>query len=89
MKDDEYSDPSNGTGTKGKIVTTGTASYLDGLTLPDDFKENNPATLAHILPSTTTIHSMEGGSPTVSHNLTAEWDCCPAKTEATRFTSQT
>jgi hypothetical protein len=89
LNDDEYADASSGKGSKGTIATTGVAAYYDGLTLPSDFKENNKDTLARILPSTTTIHNFPDGSSPVQHDLTAEWDCCPDKTEKTKFTKQT
>jgi hypothetical protein len=87
VNDDTYAGPSKGTATKGSIQATATAAYYDGLTLPADFIINNPNTFAGMLPSTTTIHILNGGTPTIPHNLTAEWDCCPSKTEKTKFTS--
>lgn len=84
--DDTYSDPSYGTDTCGSITVKATTAYFDGITLPADFKVNNPDTQAGILPSTKTIHSFTGGTPAISHDLKAEWKCCPdaEKTKVTR-----
>ncbi len=86
--DDTYSDPSYGSGTKGNIVNVGSAAYYDGITLPADFIVNNPATQAHILPSTTNVRNIPGGSAAISHNLTPAWDCCPNTTKTTTFSNQ-
>jgi hypothetical protein len=89
LMDDQYLDSDQGKATKGEIATSGSATFLDGITLPSDFIENNPNTIAHILPSTTQMHPLTGGSPTISHDLTVEWDCCPNKLDKTKEKSRT
>lgn len=75
IEDDGYSDKDMGS-TKGRIVVTGDAQFFEGLNpLPTVFKKNNPATQAGILASSTTDPKLTGGTASVAHNLTVEWDC--------------
>lgn len=85
LNDDTYTDPSSGKKTKGYIKVVATAAYYDGITLPSDFKVNNPKTQSGILPSTDTIHKLAGGTAEIPHDLTASWDCCPDKTDKTKI----
>jgi hypothetical protein len=86
VNDDTYTDPSSGKKTKGSIKVVASAAYYDGITLPADFKENNPKTQSGILPSTDKIVSLAGGTASIAHNLTATWDCCPNKADKTKVT---
>jgi hypothetical protein len=77
---DKYWLGSCGTGTKGNFSYTGSIKYYDGLTLPPAFIPNNPATIAHDLPSTTTDPQLPGGTPALAHSISGTWNCCPAGT---------
>ena len=77
-EDDTYKDKDMGA-TKGRIVVTGDARFHEGLnTLPAVMKKNNPQTQAGILASSITDPGLTGGTPSVAHNLTVEWDCTSA-----------
>jgi len=75
--DDNFDDPGCGSGTGGTDVITGTARFYENLTLPADFKPNNPATFAGSLSSTTTDPKLSGGTAPFSHTLSVKWNCCP------------
>jgi hypothetical protein len=77
---DKYWLGSCGSGTKGSFSYTGSVKYYEGLTLPAAFIPNNPATIAHDLPSTTSDPRLPGGTPALAHSIAGTWDCCPAGT---------
>lgn len=76
---DTYSDDSMGNSTKGSIVVTGTPEFYPNATLPEHMKADNPDTQAHSLRSSLTDPNLPGGTGSISHNLTATWDCCGDK----------
>ncbi|MEM7102855.1 MAG: hypothetical protein AAF502_06995 [Bacteroidota bacterium] len=76
-RDDWFSHPDRGNNTKGEVNMFGVAKFYEGLTsLPSHFKTNNPDTLAHSLPSTTTDPKLKGGTYAAGHGVNYEWDCC-------------
>jgi hypothetical protein len=77
---DKYWLGSCGSGTKGNFSYVGSVRFYEGLTLPAAFIPNNPATIAHDLPSTATDPQLPGGTPARAHNIAGAWDCCPAGT---------
>ena len=87
---DKYWLDAPGSGTKGTFSYVGSVKYYEGLTLPGSFIPNNPATIAHDLPSTTTDPHLPGGTPARAHNISGTWNCCPAgTTNPTSITSHT
>ncbi len=84
-KSDIYGQGSLANNSKGSFTVNGNAEYYDGLTLPASFKVTNKAP-AHILPVTTTQPTLTGGTGSISHNLTATWDCCTAD-KSTKITT--
>jgi hypothetical protein len=86
---DMYRLGSCGSGTKGTFSYVGSVRYYEGLTLPRTFIPNNPATIAHDLPSTTTDPRLPGGTPALAHSISGSWNCCPAGTSSrTSITSR-
>jgi hypothetical protein len=73
--DDQFSAPSPGEKTKGKVLVTGTPEFYDGMKLPPDFKATGKPP-AGILPMTRTDPTLTGGSGTILHSFGMEWDCC-------------
>jgi hypothetical protein len=69
--DDYFSSPRPGS--KGTIAYTGKSKFFEG-DLPDDFKANNPSTIAGDLRSTTRKPAFWDGSG-IDHNITANWNC--------------
>jgi hypothetical protein len=65
----EYPMPSSG-----DIEIEGSATYYDGLTLPNDFVPGG-AVNSGILPSTYNPRAFLGGTNSISHNLHIKWDC--------------
>ena len=86
---DTYSDRTMGDGTKGSIVIKGTPEFFPNVTLPAHMKANNPDTQAGSLRSSTTDPALAGGTGSISHNLTANWNCCGAADKKTTFTDKT
>jgi hypothetical protein len=74
---DRYWIGSSGVNTKGSTRYTANVAFYEGLALPASFIANNPATMAHALPSTTTNPNLRGGTVSHRHNLTGTWNCCP------------
>ena len=69
--------PWGGSGTWGHVTKTGDATFYEGLTLPSTFSNNNPATGAGNMPSTTTNPNISGGvASATSHQLKIHWNCC-------------
>jgi hypothetical protein len=85
---DTYSDNSMGDETKGSIVVKGTPEFFPDVTLPEHMKANNPDTQAGDLRSSTTDPALTGGTGSISHNLTASWNCCPGKKKKTKFSAK-
>lgn len=90
---DHYADDPMGDSTKGSIVVTGVAEFFPNAVLPAHMKANNPETQAHSLRSSLTDPALSGGTGSISHDLTASWDCCgkqamDAKEKQTTFSNQ-
>jgi hypothetical protein len=75
--DDQYFAPAAAAKTKGVNKLVGKAKFYEGA-LPDDFKKNNPSTIAGILHSSTTAPSFWDGTG-MPHNITATWDDADGK----------
>lgn len=90
---DHYSDDVMGDSTKGSIAVTGVAEFFPNAVLPAHMKANNPDTQAHALRSSLTDPALSGGTGSISHDLTASWDCCgkqamDAKEKKTTFSNK-
>lgn len=89
LEDDTFSEPSVGSDSKGPATLKGTPEFYEGLTLPPSFKvTNKPPT--GILPTTKSAPTLTGGTGSISHSITAAWDCCskePAATKQTKITT--
>jgi len=85
---DTFSDGSMGDSTKGSIVTKGTPEFFPNVKLPDHMKADNPDTQAHSLRSSTTDPGLSGGTGAISHDITANWNCCPESDKKTTFTDK-
>lgn len=88
LLDDTYVTPGPGGSTKGSVTVKGKAEYYEGLKLPSSFKVTNKPP-AGILPVTTTAPNLTGGTGSIAHNLTANWDCCSKDKAATKKTTIT
>jgi hypothetical protein len=73
--DDLYYNPPKPAGSKGSVVAKGKARFFEG-PLPAGYIQNNPATYAGILYSSTTAPPYWSGSM-ADHNLTVTWDDTP------------
>ncbi|MCF8309637.1 MAG: hypothetical protein K9I68_11565 [Bacteroidales bacterium] len=73
--DDMYKSPSC-LDSEGTNDFTGELKYFENLSLPGDFKKNNPKTYAGVLPSTTNKPDFWDNGESLTHNLSSEWDCC-------------
>ncbi len=74
-EDDTYQLP-NCPGTEGSSSYKGKVRFFENLTLPADFKANNPKTYAGILPSTTKKPKFWKAKCALDHNLDSKWNCC-------------
>jgi hypothetical protein len=86
---DLYQLDSPGLNTKGTARYSGNVAFYEGLTLPASFVANNPATLAHDLPSTAVDPHLPAGTVSHRHNISASWNCCPASSGAAATPSDT
>lgn len=61
---------------EGTTDYTGTVKFFEDITLPADFKANNPGTYAGILPSTKIKPAFWNATNALNHDLDSYWDCC-------------
>lgn len=72
---------------KGVNSITGELNFFEGLTLPDDFKANNPKTYAGGLRATTTKPAFWKDKNNLDHSITVTWNCCDTTGKTKKITS--